>query len=273
MSNSITFEKLLQTFDIIKNKGKGNCLFYAIAQQDDRYNQGQLRQMLCTFYKNYIKQDNTQHPEDSLLSGLAFMMISDDNFEGETTGTRSRASKKISHVDKICNDFEYAGVMDIIALAIIIKRPIIMYQPQRFRNKQTSEVSYGLETFSDDSVNDYEPLYILFNGINHFESMMIKSPPKKSQGSKSPPNKSQGSKSPPNKTQGSKSPPNKTQGSKSPPKKSQGSKSPPKKSQGSKSPPKKSQGSKSPPKNKSLKKRKRDDFTQNNDGVWCLDDK
>ena len=236
MSNSITFEKLLQTFDIIKNKGKGNCLFYAIAQQDNRYNQGQLRQMLCTFYKNYITQDNTQHHEDSLLSGLGYMMISDDNFEGETKGTRSRPSKKISHIDKICNDFEYAGVMDIIALAIIIKRPIIMYQPQRFREKQTSEV-YGLETFSDDSVNDYEPVYILFNGINHFEAMMIKRPPKDS---KSPP-------------KDSKSP---LKGSKSPPK-------------GSKSPPK---GSKSPPKNKTLKKRNRDNFTQNNYGVWCLDD-
>lgn len=138
-------------FTILENKGAGNCLFHSF--EHFTYDDADiLRQKVCDFYKLF---DFNKNYDDNTLQFKLFMQYLNDNDEHNSSE---------GHTDIICEPGEYAGIMDIIALAIILKRPVLL-----FTNRNGE---YDIDEYSDKSVENNEPILISFNGRDHFEAIV-----------------------------------------------------------------------------------------------------
>ena len=147
----ITKAKFNKLFEILPAVDDGNCLFSSIEQLFSLYNLDELRQLVCEYYKTFDK--NGDYPENSVKANLQIQMISDNEEEDGSL-----------HEEKICTDFEWAGIMDVIALTDILNVNIIVmimrkegYTVQPFLFSKTAET-----------------LCIKYNGEDHFEPLLPK---------------------------------------------------------------------------------------------------
>jgi len=157
-------------FHVIENKGEGDCLFLSICQQDERYPTApKLRKALCDFYKEFNFDMMSVFSESSLQYKLCMQYLADNIEYNARTGTPN----KKTHIERICRSKEYAGIMDILAIAIILKRPIVL-----FNNIQTSEDAtyeeYNVEEYTDVSVQNNPPILIRYDGAYHYEALKNK---------------------------------------------------------------------------------------------------
>ena len=136
-------------FEVLPAKGDGNCLFYSVEQLDKKYDYKELRKLVCKYYKKFDKNGN--YPEGSIGYKLQMQMIADND---EDDGTL--------HEHKICNNLQWAGIMDVIALTAILKKNIILmimtrggYVPQPFMYKDEAKT-----------------IFVKYNGENHFEPIL-----------------------------------------------------------------------------------------------------
>lgn len=149
--SNANFDKL---FEILPAVDDGNCLFSSVEQLTVEFNLHELRQMVCDYYKTFDKY--AEYPDNSIKSKLQIQMMSDN--EPEEEGDTQL------HEEVICTNFEWAGVMDVIALADILNINIILlimgktgYTFQPFLNKKK-----------------YNTICIKFNGRDHFEPLLPK---------------------------------------------------------------------------------------------------
>jgi hypothetical protein len=155
-----TFQR---NFSVLENKGDGDCLFFSVCQQDDTYKDAKtLRKEVCDFYKNFTFEDNL-YVEDTLQKKLCFAYITDNTEYHARTGKPN----KVTHVNRICKPKQYAGIMDIIAISIILQRPTIL-----FNDIGEDVQQYIVEEYSDFTISDNRPLYIRYDGAEHFEAVI-----------------------------------------------------------------------------------------------------
>ena len=138
-------------FRILEVGDDGNCLFYSIEKLNSKYDYDELRENVCEYYKQFDKSGN--YPEDSLKAKLQIQMISDNE---EDDGTL--------HEDVICNDLEWGGIMDVIALADILKTNIVMCLMRK--------EGYTIQPFMYKS--SANTIFVKYNGRDHFEPLLPK---------------------------------------------------------------------------------------------------
>jgi hypothetical protein len=155
--NIIPKTKFNHLFEILPAHDDGNCLFYSVEQLDSQLDFNGLRNSVCEYYKSFNK--NGDYAENSIKHKLQMQMIADNE---EDDGTL--------HQDNICNNLEWAGVMDVIALTEILKVNIILMI--------MSSKGYTVQPFIYNQ--RAKTIFIKYNGTNHFEPLLpnfnIKSP-------------------------------------------------------------------------------------------------
>jgi uncharacterized protein (DUF3820 family) len=148
-SGIIPSSEFKKYFEVLPVRGDGNCLFYSIEQLDKKYDYKELRKLVCKYYKKFDKGGN--YPEGSIGYNLQMQMLADNE---ENDGTL--------HENNICENLEWAGVMDVIALTAILKKNIILmnmvnggYAPQPFIYKDEAKT-----------------IFVKYNGRDHFEPIL-----------------------------------------------------------------------------------------------------
>ena len=156
----VTKAKFNKIFEILPAVDDGNCLFSSVEQLFSLYDLHQLRQLVCEYYKTFDKY--AEYPENSIKGKLQIQLISDNKPEYDEDEEIDENPQL--HEEAICTNFEWAGVMDVIALTDILNVNIILmimrkegYTVQPFLNKK--------------SLNT---LCIKFNGKDHFEPLLPK---------------------------------------------------------------------------------------------------
>lgn len=138
-------------FEILEAGDDGNCLFYSIEQLNSKYNFIELRHHLCQYYRSFDKDGN--YPEDSIKAKLQMQMLADNE---EDDGQL--------HEEVICNDNEWGGVMDVIALTDILKTSIVLFS--------MTNTGYTMQPYI---YSDRAPtIFVKYNGKNHFEPLLPK---------------------------------------------------------------------------------------------------
>ncbi len=157
----LSFEDFDELFEIIPVNGDGNCLFYSIEILNSKFTYSQLRDKVCDYYKMF--RPSFRYKVDSLKYQLSFLMKYDNK---ENDGT--------FHRENICKDHEWASVMDIIAIALILENNIILM------NKNLD--GYSIQPYILGP--KFKTIFIKYNGINHFEALLpkfaVESPRKRS---------------------------------------------------------------------------------------------
>ena len=138
-------------FEILKAGDDGNCLFYSIEQLHPKYDFSELREQLCEYYKSFNKE--LEYPEDSLHAKLQMQMMIDNEEEDGRL-----------HENIICENGEYAGVMDVMALTDILKTNIILFN--------MTKGGYTIQPYIYKKTA--KTIFIKYNGINHFEPLLPK---------------------------------------------------------------------------------------------------
>jgi hypothetical protein len=148
---TIPKRKFNTLFEIIPAGDDGNCLFYSVEQLDSQFDYEGLRNSVCNYYKKFHEHD--EYDENSIKYRLQMQMIADDD---EHDGTL--------HQDNICNDLEWAGIMDVISLTDILKLNIILML--------MNSSGYTVQPFIYNQ--RAKTIFIKYNGINHFEPLLPK---------------------------------------------------------------------------------------------------
>jgi len=159
------FEKL---FLIKQNPADGNCLFWAVAEFVEEWDHKQLRRLLGQFYASLDK--NAEVSDDSLHARLLMQMTS-DNIDYHAI-THKELKKK--HEVRICKNLVYAGIMDVIAFAYLLKRPVELYQKQQFGENSEHTPRMSIDVFEDASAHGKPPIRLFFNGTDHFEALLLR---------------------------------------------------------------------------------------------------
>jgi hypothetical protein len=148
-------------FEILPAVDDGNCLFSSIEQLTSKYNLDELRQLVCTYYKDFDKEGT--YPANSPKANLQIQMISDNEEEDDDGNPQL-------HEDSICNDFQWAGIMDVIALTYILKVNIILMIMGR--------QGYTVQPYIYNTRS--KTIFVKYNGVDHFEPLLplfeVKSP-------------------------------------------------------------------------------------------------
>jgi hypothetical protein len=158
--NLLPKEWVHEHFTILENEADGNCLFLSVAQLVPSKDHTILRKEVCKFYKTFDREG--QYTEDSLEEKLAIAYIT-DNIEYHK---KTRKPLKITHDKRVCKNLEYAGIMDIIVICILLQKNIVL-----LTQNEDGFYSFGAYKFSPD----VETLFIHYNGVDHFEAMVYKS--------------------------------------------------------------------------------------------------
>jgi len=156
----VTKAKFNKIFEILPAVDDGNCLFSSVEQLFSHYDLHELRQLVCDYYKTFDKFGN--YPENSIKAKLQIQMISDNQPEFDDDEDFDENAQL--HEQVICTDFEWAGVMDVIALADILNINIILM----IMGKQ----GYTVQPFLNK--NKFNTICIKFNGKDHFEPLLPK---------------------------------------------------------------------------------------------------
>lgn len=148
-----TFDTL---FTVLENNADGNCLFESVEQINDIFTHAQLRRLVCDYYKSFDK--NKIYDNDSLENHLQIQMI------GDNTEFHARTGKELkrTHEKRICVSREYAGMMDIMVIAMILHSNIVLLI--------ANEHDYTVHPIK--VANDAPIMFIKFNGINHYEALI-----------------------------------------------------------------------------------------------------
>lgn len=230
MQEQYTKKEYNKAFHKIDNAGDGNCLFYAVEMLDDRLDHKELRKYVCDYWKRMEKYYNTVESDKKLKESQKHYRYTHDKYALIKFTDDFIDSNGKEHKENICKDLVYASDTDIFLLAEVLRRPIIMYS----YNKNTRKyVKYDAKEpgffFKKNTINsnpNYNtPIYLDFNGRDHFQSLIpidkspsvSKSPSPKSKTRKSPKSLSKTRKSP--KTSPKKSSPKTRKSSKTSPKK------------------------------------------------------
>jgi len=155
--------ELPSTHKLLLNKEDGNCLFESVEQQYDHpaeENAHLLRIQLFMFYRGF--NFALEYPDDSLKQRLVLAHNFGDNEDFDRKGRLLPTP----HTFNVREDRHYAGVMDIIALAIMLKRPVDLYTA-------VGETTYALSSFTDEHTTG-TPLVLAYNGRDHFEAVVPK---------------------------------------------------------------------------------------------------
>ena len=157
----ISYNKFKQLFKIINVARDGNCLFHSMAILMPKYNHRQLRKMVSEYYKTFSLYNEDEYEADSLEFKLKIQAIS-DNEENEN-GENGEESDDILHEEIIGNDGVWCGVMDVIALAIILKINICLLVDV--------DIMYNIQYYNYNK--KAKTCYIKYNGVNHFEPLYL----------------------------------------------------------------------------------------------------
>lgn len=128
----------------------GNCLFYSL-EYLTTHDAADLRKRVCEYYKKLDTEK--EYPENSLKSQIKYNLMYDND---DSNGTL--------HSKNICTNLKWAAVMDVVALAEILKINIILlsyvadskgYITQEFIYKDTADT-----------------VCIKYNGRDHFQPLI-----------------------------------------------------------------------------------------------------
>ena len=168
MNEILTEKELKNKYSILENEGGGDCLFLAISQMDNKYNEVTLRKHVCSYWKK-LKKENKDYYNLLELSGD---LIDDD-------GTY--------HDKSICYKGVWGSETDVALISEILNRKIIIYS--RITNKKTydgkknsnynkytrlHEKSPG-DIFSNNKKIKNDPIYLklkITSNYGHFEAMI-----------------------------------------------------------------------------------------------------
>ena len=157
------FDTFKKRFQVKRTGGDGNCLFNAIEILTGKSNEDS-RKFVCEFYKNH---------EPSVLNEQAEFQYMFDNIDKDEKGV------EIKHSDNICNNLVYASILDAWILTQLVKRNIVLIissAPETGKKKsyRTNLLEYHT-LFKKPKTRSSEPeLYIHFNGVNHYEALLVR---------------------------------------------------------------------------------------------------
>lgn len=199
MQEQYTKKEYSKAFHKIDNAGDGNCLFYAVEMLDDRLDHEELREIVCDYWKKMEKYYNTVESGKKLKESQKHYTYTHDKYALIKFTDDFVDNDGKEHKDAICNNLVYASDTDIFLLAEVLRRPIIMYSYNKNIRKY---VKYDAKKpgffFKNNTINsdpNYNtPIYLDFNGINHFQALIpidqsplvSKTPSPKSKTRKSP---------------------------------------------------------------------------------------
>lgn len=155
----MTMAEFKKTYTTLKNLADGNCLFLSVEQLDDRFSHDQLRNQVCEFHKNFVANPS-DYPPDSFLQHLAISLQATDPSD-------------YYHKDRICNNYEYANLGDILILSHLLDRPFIV-----FINNDKKQIF--IEKYNSQS--NQPPIRLRYyhakknkKGGDHYEAVLLKS--------------------------------------------------------------------------------------------------
>ena len=199
MQEQYTKKEYNKAFHKIDNAGDGNCLFYAVEMLDDRLDHKELRKYVCDYWKRMEKYYNTVESDKKLKETQKHYRYTHDKYELIKFTYDFIDSNGKEHKENICKNLVYASDTDIFLLAEVLRRPIIMYSYNKNTRKyvkyDAKEPGFFFEKNTINSNPNYNtPIYLDFNGKDHFQSLIpidkspsvSKSPSPKSKIRKSP---------------------------------------------------------------------------------------
>lgn len=156
----LTKSEFKRHFNIIKNDANGNCLFESISylinnlpKKKKILCQKDIRLLVHDFYKKFDR--DIKYPdgtiEQSILLGLIF-----ENQDEDENGVY------ISHDRNIINDMVWGSLIDILVCSVVLDVDINLY------------VYHGNDVRLEQIKFQYKnkhTLNLLYNGVNHFESL------------------------------------------------------------------------------------------------------
>lgn len=156
VNNTIPDNTFNTLFTVLENNANGNCLFESVEQINNIFTPAQLRRLVCDYYKSFDKEKI--YDEDS-LDGKLKIQMSVDNAEFHA---RTGKELKRLHEKRICVPKEYAGMMDIMVIAMILHSNIVLLI--------ANEHDFTVHPIK--VANDAPIMFIKFNGINHYEALI-----------------------------------------------------------------------------------------------------
>jgi len=164
VNNTIPDDKFNTLFTVLENNADGNCLFESVEQLVGINNistaakstAANLRKQVCDYYKSFDKEKI--YDEDSLEGKLKIQM-SVDNAEFHA---RTGKELKRLHEKRICVSKEYAGMMDIMVIAMILRSNIVLLI--------ANEHDFTVHPIK--FANDAPIMFIKFNGEDHYEALI-----------------------------------------------------------------------------------------------------
>lgn len=163
-TDEFNFETFKEHFQVKRTGGDGNCLFNAIEILTGIPNTVS-RKFVCDFYTNNNK------PSD--LNEQAEFQYMFDNTDIDEEGVET------NHSANICNNLVYASILDAWILTQLVKCNIVLIissAPETGKKKsyRTNLLEYHT-LFKKTKTPSSEPeLYIHFNGVNHYEALLLK---------------------------------------------------------------------------------------------------
>ena len=162
MTTQISVDDFCTKYTVQTVSPNGNCLFESIAVQDTRFTATELRTQLGKFYDTFPFH-LSENDDDTLQAKLRLAYITDNTEYHVITGKKN----KRTHIERIRNNYEWAGIMDIIALSIILDRPIHLYYA-------INDDTFHVQEYVDHSVRYQKAIRVTFNGVNHYDAVVAK---------------------------------------------------------------------------------------------------
>ena len=162
-TDEFDFQTFKALFQVKRTGGDGNCLFNAIEILTGIPNTVS-RKFVCDFYTNN---------KPSVLNEQAEIQYMFDNIDIDEKGVET------NHSDNICNNLVYASILDAWILTQLVKRNIVLIissAPETGKKKsyRTNLLEYHT-LFKKTKPPSSEPeLYIHFNGVNHYEALLVR---------------------------------------------------------------------------------------------------
>ena len=162
-TDEFDFQTFKALFQVKRTGGDGNCLFNAIEILTGIPN-GDSRKFVCDFYKKHIPSDLNEQAE------FQYMF---DNTDIDEEGVETK------HSDNICNNLVYASILDAWILTQLVKCNIVLIissAPETGKKKsyRTNLLEYHTLFKKTKTPSSKPELYIHFNGVNHYEALLLK---------------------------------------------------------------------------------------------------
>ena len=162
METSFTINQIKQSYNIIRNKAKGNCLFEAFADGLKRYDSNMdyrnLRSTVCDYF--LLISEKLDNPRSRLSVLEQYIKFSaDDSYKPSNMTYRTYFS------ETICKDFYWGGDKEIHALANILGLSVTLFIHSGFQ---------GIYTKMDEiNPTSSVKLFIIYHSA-HYEALIPK---------------------------------------------------------------------------------------------------